>query len=73
MQRIAQIAWKKDGARQAQVEFHCPVPKVTPAATRAPTLILSVTVWRGRSLRLTSKSFAEWRHPMVARSLRKSR
>lgn len=38
MQRIAQIAWKKEGARQAQVEFHCPVPRVTPAAIKAPTL-----------------------------------
>lgn len=40
MQRIAHIAWKNEGARQAQVEFHWPVPRVTPAAINAPTLDL---------------------------------
>jgi hypothetical protein len=35
------MAWNAEGARHAQVEFHLPVPSVTPAASRAPTLLAS--------------------------------
>lgn len=41
MQTTAKMAWKRAGARHAQVEFHLPVPSVTPAAINAPTLALS--------------------------------
>ena len=36
--RMEKIAWKRDGARHAQVDCHWLVPRVTPAAIRAPTL-----------------------------------
>jgi hypothetical protein len=32
------IPWKSDGALHAQVDAHCPVPRVIPAAINAPTL-----------------------------------
>ena len=38
MQMIEKMAWNKDGARHAQVDCHCAVPRVTPAAISAPTL-----------------------------------
>lgn len=38
MQMMAKMAWNAEGARHAHVEFHLPVPSVTPAASRAPTL-----------------------------------
>jgi hypothetical protein len=38
MQMTAKMAWNAEGARHAQVEFHLPVPSVTPAASSAPTL-----------------------------------
>lgn len=38
MQSNENIAWKRDGALHAQVESHWPVPRVTPAAIKAPIL-----------------------------------
>jgi hypothetical protein len=38
MHRSEKMPWKSDGARQAQVESHDPVPRVMPAAISAPTL-----------------------------------
>ena len=38
MQSMEKIAWKSDGARHAHVEAQDPVPRVMPAASRAPTL-----------------------------------
>lgn len=38
MQSSEKIPWNNDGARQAQVDCHWPVPKVIPAAIKAPTL-----------------------------------
>ena len=39
------IPWKSDGALQAQVDAHCPVPRVIPAAINAPTLeIISINL-----------------------------
>lgn len=38
MQRNEKMPWNSEGARQAQVEFHVPVPRVMPAAINAPTL-----------------------------------
>lgn len=32
------MAWNKDGALHAQVDCHCPVPRVIPAAISAPIL-----------------------------------
>jgi hypothetical protein len=32
------MAWKSEGALHAQVDCHCPVPRVIPAAIRAPIL-----------------------------------
>lgn len=38
MQSKEKMAWKREGARQAHVDCHCPVPRVIPAAISAPTL-----------------------------------
>jgi hypothetical protein len=38
MQSNENIAWKRDGALHAQVDCHWPVPRVTPAAIKAPML-----------------------------------
>lgn len=38
MQSSENIPWKSDGALQAQVDCHSPVPRVIPAAIKAPTL-----------------------------------
>jgi hypothetical protein len=38
MQRSEKMPWKIEGARQAQVDCHEPVPSVIPAAIKAPTL-----------------------------------
>jgi hypothetical protein len=38
MQRTEKIPWKSEGARHAQVDCQVPVPRVIPAAIKAPTL-----------------------------------
>lgn len=38
MQRMEKMAWNSEGARQAHVDAQEPVPRVIPAASRAPTL-----------------------------------
>jgi len=38
MQSTEKMPWKREGALQAQVDCHVPVPRVIPAASNAPTL-----------------------------------
>ena len=38
MHRTEKMPWIRDGARQAQVDDHSDVPRVMPAAIRAPML-----------------------------------
>lgn len=38
MQSKEKMPWMSEGHLQAQVDCHCPVPRVIPAAIRAPTL-----------------------------------
>lgn len=38
MHRTEKIPWKSEGARHAQVDCHSPVPRVMPAAIKAPML-----------------------------------
>lgn len=40
MQRKEKIPWKSEGALQAHVDCHVPVPRVIPAAINAPTLMM---------------------------------
>ena len=57
MQRSEKTPWNNDGARQAHVEFHCPVPRVIPAASNAPILHFELAL-KGcePSLSLTNRS-----------------
>ena len=68
MQITENIAWKKHGARHAQVDCHCAVPSVTPAAISAPTLTLAALMRQP-----TSKSCSKCPRPTISTVLQTSR
>lgn len=53
MHSSEKMPWNSEGARHAQVESHDPVPRVIPAAIKAPTLLWRQPRTRGTLLHCT--------------------